>query len=880
MTMRIDDGSGVMSVSGFGELLRHYRVAVGLTQEELAERAGVSVRGISDLERGARGLPRKETLQLLLDALDLSPADRAALVAAARPPPATPARRGRGDRPPGLPAPLTPLIDREQEIMAVSALLAESANRLLTLTGPGGSGKTRVAIAVATRLTDAFTDGATFVGLAALTDPHLVVPTIAQTLDVREAAEQPLLRRLIAALRSSELLLVLDNCEHVLEAAPEIAALLEACPRLTVLATSRAPLRLSGEHEYPIPPLALPDEDGNEKRGAGCPMGEGRRGIEQSPAVRLFIVRAEAVAPDFALTEANRAMVAEIVRRLDGLPLAIELGAARVKLFPPAILLARMERRLPLLTGGPRDAPQRQRTLRDAIAWSYDLLAPDAQTLFRRLAVFTGGLTLEAAQAVAATSAPEPEVAEGLAALVDASLVGRTGDETDTEPRFSMLETVREFGLEALAASGEEARVRAAHAAYYLDLAEHAAWDLERGQAHRWLAILAVEQDNLRAALEWLEHAGEPEAFLRLARSLWVFWLFRGPYGEGRAWLERALVRGIDAPPSQRRQALFGVGLLAVNQGDVDRAETCFRESLAITQSQDDVEGTVYGWHGLGEVAMHRRQFSQATEHFAEALAWTHRLADRAWAGVNAGMALSHLGACAYAMNDLPLAASRFAEALSVQRVVGDRWGIGFSLAGVAFVARDQGQEERALTHLFEALTLFRDLGDRWMLAHVLEGLAGIAATWQPERAARLLGAAAALREASGLPVEPAYLASHERAAAATRAALGDAAFAAACSAGAGLSLERALAEATSVVPPRPVAAIATSSRQGTPFDLTPRELDVLRLLAEGRSDKEIGAALLISHRTVMIHVSRILAKLAVPSRALAAGEAARRGLL
>lgn len=720
-----------------------------------------------------------------------------------------------------LPAPLTAFVGRTRELGEIASLLDREGLRLLTMTGPGGSGKTRLALRVAADLLEEFPDGVVLVELAPVDDPTLVAPAVARTLGVREVIGQPVLETIADRVGDQRLLLLLDNFEQVLPAAPAVERLLAACPRLKVLVTSRARLHLSGEYEYPVLPLAVADPD----------PGRPPEDLLKSEALALFVDRAQAVRPDFTITAANGPTLAEICRRLDGLPLAIELAAVRVKLLSPQAMLARLQQRLPLLTGGPRDLPARQQTLRATIDWSYRLLDPSEQRLFARLAVFAGGCTLEAAEAVCDLDG-DGDVLAGLDSLLDKNLLHRSDDD-QVEPRVSMLETIREYALELLAARGEATALGDQHAGYFVALAEQAESLLSGPQQGMWFKRLDVDLDNFRAALVWSAAHRQPETTAKLAEGLRLFWEDRGPISEGLQWLDAALEhRASLSLPTLAKVLSAKAALLLFSRGDYQQATPLLEESLRLFRELGDTSRVVRSLSHLGLATMLDGDQHRSATLNDQAVALARQQDDREVLS----LALSNQGAFLGVHEDHVRASVALQESLILAREVGDLRGIAHTLqnlAGLALREEDYGravslleealelghqtgrpalvahplfglglaalyygEDDRAGALIQESLTLARRLGDHYLIKDCLWGMAAIAgAQGHACRAVRLWGTAATLARSIGIST-PDLRPLHERLLSTVRAQLNEEAFEAEFAKGRATIMDEAVAYA------------------------------------------------------------------------------------
>jgi predicted ATPase/DNA-binding CsgD family transcriptional regulator/tetratricopeptide (TPR) repeat protein len=750
----------------------------------------------------------------------------------------------------------------------IGALLRES--RLVTLTGPGGVGKTSVAIEAARARRDDFPDGVVFVSLAPVRDAVFVIPTIARSLGAPDAGSIIDATGLADLLAESSMFLVLDNLEQVVSCAVEVAALLARCPNIRILTTSRVVLNIHGERVFPIPPLTLPPA------GAEADLAQ----LTDVAAIELFIERARAVDPSFMLDSGNAPAVVEICRRLDGLPLAIELAAARLRLLPPAALLSRLERRLVLLTGGPRDAPSRQQTLRDALAWSYDLLSEHEQWVFRRLSVFVGGFTIEAAEAITAGKAAAgadaehlPPMLDILSTLVDNSLVRQVN--SGDEPRFMILETIREFGAEQLESRGEIDGTRRSHANYVIELVEHLRPQIEGPDSRVVLDRFEREHPNIRAALTFALESGDGELGVRIVASVWKFWVVHSHTPEGRRWIEQVLALPGNVTPAYRLEALYAVCNFLIDDEELDEATRLAEEGLSLARAVDDVHLESRMLFTLGLIAHHEGDATLAASRSEGALVLARQVSDSIpFADHMTAMILVNLATFAQEVGDIDRALEAAQQARSIWQRRGDPWGLALSTEALANVAFARGDLEQAAHSFRQGQSLFRDLSDRSGMVNCLAGIAMVAAgVGRFTAAARLLAASAAARQSIGNPVPVLIRQPLERSIAQARSELGERRFEAAWQAGLELTLEDAFAEAT-------ILPLDQQSKPTTSHGLTARELDVLRLMAEGRTDREIADALFISYRTTTTHVGNILNKLGADSRTAAATDAVRLGLI
>jgi predicted ATPase/class 3 adenylate cyclase len=722
-----------------------------------------------------------------------------------------------------LPLQPTPLVGREREVEEIAERLRDERVWLLTLTGPGGTGKTRLALHAGADLLEEFDDGVFLVSLATITDPKLVLSAIAEALGVGESAEQPLKDSLKSYIRDKRLLLLLDNFEQVLEGGPLVGELVDACPNLKVLATSRIPLRLYGEQEYPVPPLDLPD----------LRVLPSLEVLTQYEAVKLFVERAKAVKEDFEVTNESAPSVAEICARLDGLPLAIELAAARIRILAPQKLLQRLSNRLRFLKGGARDLPTRQQTLRGTIDWSYDLLTEEEKMLFWRLSVFSGGRTLEAIEEICD---PEGDIdaLEGAESLLEKSLLRRE-EEGGGEVRFTMLETIQEYAHEKLEESGEAEQIERAHAEYFLTLAEEANAQLRGPDQLEWLRRLEADHGNMRTALEWALRSEQAEITLGLGGSLWWFWFVRGHYSEGRRWLEEALAMDGRGSPQARAMVFAGVGALALEQDDLDHSEEACKEGLELLsrEARERSEAKLYLLISLGHVALEKEDHNRATQLFEESLALSREM------GHVLGRADSvmSLATTSYEQGDLKRAIELFEESMDLFREQGDKLGLAWCLINLGLAAYSEGNlgwaskltvegvellgelgvgadtavglcnlgwmtlsqndPSKAAEYFEESLRLARDSGMEPVVLTTLEGYACVAgAQGEAQRAVRLWGATQNIQETKSIPRDTDWLAEADSRISAVRSGMGEQIWEELCQKGRAMTLEEAVSYA------------------------------------------------------------------------------------
>jgi non-specific serine/threonine protein kinase len=798
-----------------------------------------------------------------------------------------------------LPAARTTFVGREREMLDVKRALAMT--RLLTLTGAGGSGKTRLAVEIARGLIGAYPDGVWLVELAPISEGELVPQTVARTLETIEQPGLPLIDTLVDALRAKQMLLVLDNCEHLVDAVGGlVGSLLDSCPHLRILATSRQALGAVGEVIWSVPLLSVPDL---KKLHTVADL-------EGYEAIRLFVDRARQRNPAFALRPENAQAVAQICVRLDGLPLAIELAAARTKMLPPEALLSRLKDRLKLLRGGSRELSERQRTLRSTIEWSHALLDEGEQMLFARLAVFSGGRTLEAIETICDPKGDLPvDIFEGVSSLLDKSLLGQE-EGPNGEPRFEMLETIHEFAREKLQESAEAEQIKRVHARYFLTLAEEAFPELRGPDQLEWLERLEAEHDNMRAALSWASERKEAEVLLRLGGALGWFWSVRGYHSEGRRWLEEALAMDGRGSPGSRAMALAGAGELAMRQGDLDRAKEAGEEGLELLAhgAREASEAKLWLLACLGLVALDRGEYGQAKELYNEGLALSREI-NYTWWLANSLLGLAFV---THDRGDSERATELYIQSMDLFRERGDKHSLAICLGSLAMMVRSQGDLGRAAQLTEEAVAQFRELGARggvsvglynlgwiallqdhfdkavdlykeslslsWdaglnpLVQSVLESFACVAgAKGEAQRAARLWGAAQALHETRGIPRDTDFLAEADTRISAVRLDMGEEEWEEAWRKGQVMTLDEAVSYAleeeeetdplTTSVPGEPPAG-------QTPVALTRREEEVGALVTQGLSNRQIASELSISEHTAATHVRRILRKLGLRSRA------------